>query len=443
MRGRHVRRRPRGWGVDRPPIGARRRTAPRRREKDGARVGRGDGGAAPTRGRPIEGDGGRPKLERLLREAAADPRVISFAGGLPSEKLFPRSRLARAFVRAMARSGAPGLQYGWAEGSPALRSFIAARLGVRGARVTADDVIVTSGAQQAIAIALQLVAPRAGRVAVDDETYPALLDLLRAQGLRPVSNLAAASCVYAMPAIANPCGHGASPARRRALLGSGAMIIEDDAYADLRFSGPPPPSLLADAPERVFHVGTLSKILCPGLRIGWLVPPPSYRARALALKQGSDLQASSLGQAIVEDYLSAAGAGRRGPSSRAGSGRLDFDARLVRLRTFYRRRAEVLAHALDRHLPSWRFAFPEGGFSIWASTEERLDEARFLEAAVLEGVSFDVGSQFRATAARGAAADERPTALRICFSFVSPTKVDEGVRRLGRAFRRIAGQPRR
>jgi 2-aminoadipate transaminase len=237
-----------------------------------------------------------------------------------------------------------------------------------------------------------------------------------------------------MPAIANPCGHGASQSRRRALLDSGAFIIEDDAYADLRFAGPPPPSLLAEARARVFHVGTLSKILCPGLRIGWLVPPPMFRARALALKQGADLQASSLGQAIVEDYLSGSGV-RRGPSSLAGNGRLDFDARLVRLRTFYRRRADTLAQAIVRHLPSWRFAFPEGGFAIWASTEERLDEARFLAAAIDEGVSFDPGSQFRADSTDG-----RPTALRLCFSSVNPRKIDEGMRRLARAFRRAVRQ---
>jgi 2-aminoadipate transaminase len=372
----------------------------------------------------------RQTLEHLLREAAANEKVIGFAGGLPSEKLFPRSRLARAFVRAMARAGAPGLQYGWAEGSVGLRAFFAERLGRRGAQVTADDVIVTSGAQQAIAIALQLAAPRGGRVALDDDTYPALLDLLRARGLRPVSTLDAAPCAYAMPAIANPCGHGASPSRRRDLLDSGAFVVEDDAYADLHFAGPPPPPLLAQARERVFHVGTLSKILCPGLRIGWLVPPPIFRERALALKQGADLQASSLGQAVVEDYLSGSGV-RRASSSLAGNGRLDFDARLVRLRTFYRRRAETLAQAIACHLPSWRFAFPEGGFAIWASTEERLDEAGFLAAAVEEGVSFDPGSQFRADSRDG-----RPTALRLCFSSVNPVKVDEGMRRLARAFRR-------
>jgi 2-aminoadipate transaminase len=362
--------------------------------------------------------------------------VIGFAGGLPSEKLFPRSRLARAFVSAMGRSGAPGLQYGWAEGSPRLRAFFAERLVQRGARITADDVIVTSGAQQAIAIALQLIMPRGGRVAVDEDTYPALLDLLRARGLRAVPNLTAATSAYAMPAISNPSGQGATRARRRALVEGGAMIIEDDAYADLRFAGPPPPSLLAEAPERVFHVGTLSKILCPGLRIGWLVPPPAFRARALALKQGSDLQASSLGQAVVEEYLNGSGAGR--DPSLAGKGRLDFEARLVRLRTFYRRRAETLAAAIRRHLPSWRFSFPEGGFAIWASTEERLDEARFLAAALHEGVSFDPGSQFRSSDAT----DDRPTALRLCFSFVGLAQMDEGMRRLARAFGRVVRQDR-
>src|SRR4051794_38176153 len=170
MRGLHIRRRPHGWVPTRAEGAARRPLTAQRRPEDKST---GQVGHRPritaTRTEPIRDE--RQTLERLLREAAADQRVVGFAGGLPSEKLFPRSRLARAFVRAMARAGAPGLQYGWAEGSVGLRAFFAERLGRRGAQVTADDVIVTSGAQQAIAIALQLAVPRGGRGAGDHRTF--------------------------------------------------------------------------------------------------------------------------------------------------------------------------------------------------------------------------------------------------------------------------------
>jgi len=115
------------------------------------------------------------RIERLQRRAAADPRVIGLAGGLPNEAQFPRRALAGSFMRALSRAGAPALQYGWAEGSERLRSFVAARLRARGAKVNADHVIITSGAQQAIAIALDLTCRPGDRVAVESETYPAAL----------------------------------------------------------------------------------------------------------------------------------------------------------------------------------------------------------------------------------------------------------------------------
>jgi len=237
------------------------------------------------------------EIDRLLRRAAGDPRIVGFAGGLPADISFPRVRLARAFVAAMSRAGAAGLQYGWPEGSPALRAFVAARLAARGAAIGADDVIITSGAQQAIAIALQLIAARGDRVAVDAESYPAALELMRARGLLAVparfvratrgacgtaaaphrDEVGAFACVYAMPAIANPRGTTMTAAGRRALVARGVPVIEDDAYADLSFRGPPPPPLLADAGarDRVFHVGALTATV-DGLWLELCLDPATF-----------------------------------------------------------------------------------------------------------------------------------------------------------------------
>ena len=166
----------------------------------------------------------------------------------------------------------------------------------------------------------------------------------------------------------------------------------------------------------------------PVSRIGWLVAPAPFRKRALRIKQGSDLHASSLAQAIVADLLGAT----------PGGGGLDFEARLVRLRRFYRARAAALGRALRAHLPGWRFSDPAGGFAIWAradrapaaSGQRRVDEKAFLEAAAEEGVMIDPGSMFRANRS------PEPMAIRLCFSAAPPTKFDEAVRRLARAWRR-------
>ena len=370
------------------------------------------------------------RLDAIQRRSAGDPRVIGLAGGLPSEAQFPKRELARSFLRVLEHTGAPALQYGWAEGFESLRELVASRLRARGAAASAGDVIVTSGAQQAIAIALEVLCKPGDRVGVAPETYPAALDLLRERRLLPVVSTTGVRAHYAMPAVGNPSGVGLDVGTRAALLASGAPVIEDDAYADLRFDGAAPRPMLAEAPKQVFHVGTLSKTLCPGLRIGWLVAPAPFRKRALRIKQGSDLHASSLAQAIVADLLGAT----------PGGAGLDFEARLVRLRRFYRARAAALGRALRAHLPGWRFSDPAGGFAIWAhadrhprarSGQRGVDEKAFLEAAAVEGVMVDPGSMFRAN--RSA----EPMAIRLCFSAAPPTQFDEGVRRLARAWRRV------
>jgi 2-aminoadipate transaminase len=367
------------------------------------------------------------RIDAIQRRSAGDPRVIGLAGGLPSEAQFPKRELTRSFFRVLEQAGAPALQYGWAEGFESLRELIASRLRARGAAASAGDVIVTSGAQQAIAIALEVLCKPGDRVGVAPETYPAALDLLRERRLAPVVSATGVRAHYAMPALGNPSGACLDAGARDALLAGGAPVIEDDAYADLRFDGTAPRPLLAEAPTQVFHVGSFSKTLCPGLRIGWLVAPARFRKRALRIKQGSDLQASSLAQAIVEDLLVAP----RGPTG------LDFEARLVRLRRFYRARAAALGRALRAHLPDWRWVDPEGGFTIWARAERPspappgIDEKAFLEAAAHEGVMLDPGSIFRAS--RSVA----PMAVRLSFSAAPPARFDEGVRRLARAWRRV------
>ena len=358
-----------------------------------------------------------PKIDRLQRRACEQSNVIGLGGGLPASELFPRSLLSRAFLSAIDRRD--GLQYGWPEGNRGLRTWVADRLRARGADVTADDVIVTSGAQQAIAIATQVLRKRGEVFEVDAESYPAAIDLFRARGLRmvPARRLnEAVVASYVMPGVTNPRGHGMSEERRRTLLSRNAAIVSDAAYAELRFDGVIERPFIADARDRTWHIGTFSKTLVPGLRVGWLIPPPSDRDPAIEMKRDLDLQAPSLGQAILEEFLA----------------RDDFDARLERARKFYRRRAERFLSALRREFPSFRIQEPEGGFCVWIETDEEGDDTALLSVATDHGVSFDPGRLFRHDETSS------PIAMRLCYSATTIPELEAAVTRLAAAFRTFA-----
>jgi 2-aminoadipate transaminase len=353
------------------------------------------------------------RVEQLQRQCVARPGVLSLAGGLPAPETFPLDTLATA----LGETERDALQYDWPEGRAGLRRWISARLRQRGADVSADDVLVTSGAQQALDIAVQLTLPDGGCCSVPDACYPGALDLFSASGAKLVGTRGQADLYYAMPAVENPTGRALPRGERAWLLARGAWIVEDDAYAELRFDAEPPPApLLAASRDRVLHVGTLSKTVCPGLRIGWLVAPAGLREAARRAKLRADLQGNSLAQSIVERYLE----------------HEDYDGRLVSLRSRYARGADALMTALRRHLPGCDFEAPEGGFSLWVTTQDAWDEVELLRAAVAQGTSFDPGSAFRRDGAKS------PLAMRLAFSTLAPHELEEAVTRLARAFRDLA-----
>ena len=361
------------------------------------------------------------RIEWLQRLTASSPGTIALGGGFPAEELFPRAGIVAAFLDAIRVPACPALQYGWPEGDAGLRGWIAGRLCGRGADIGPDDVIVTSGAQQAISIAAEALLRLGARVGVDRLSYPAALELFRTHGTQPVASDAGVACIYAMPGVANPRGDALPLARRAKLLATHLPIIADEGYAELRFDGFVDRPLLADARDRVWHVGTLSKTLCPGFRVGWLVPPRRERARAIRLKHDRDLQAGSLSQQIVCAFLQ----------------RDDFEARLARARVFYRRRAEQLLRALRRHFGSWRWREPAGGFSVFVETNLEGDDRELLAIAVEHGVSFDPGRIFRPSE------EPNPIAMRLCFSAAPPATLAEGIGRLERAVRAYRARRKR
>ena len=351
-----------------------------------------------------------PAIDALQRACAARADVIGLAGGLPDPALFPRAAMHAAMDAVVRARGLGAFQYGWPEGDGRLREWLARRLSSPGRPLGAEDVVVTAGAQQAIALAVDALAP--ARVGVGAATYPALLALLRARGV-PATDGPRASVFYAMPEIGNPEGLPMDRGFARAL--GRAPAIADGAYAELRFDGASARAELA----RPWTVFTFAKTLCPGLRIGCLVPPRERRAQVLRLKHVADLQASGLGQCMLAELLA----------------RLDYDEHLARLRAVYARRAEALADSLRRHLPSWSFREPAGGFSIFVDTHEPGDDVALLAAASAQGVSFDPGRLFRVR-------PHETLELRLCFSNASERRIDQGVARLARAWTAFTSRAR-
>ena len=342
-----------------------------------------------------------PRVVELQKEAAGRNDVIGLAGGLPADELLPREALAKALAEVTARRD-DTLQYGWPEGTEQLRGWIARRLAARGATVDPERIIVTAGAQQALTIAARLLG---GTIAVGDATYAAAIDAFTRAGAQVARSRGDAR--YAIHGVANP--HGVELVDRDALLATRGPLIVDEAYAELRFDGTTPRPLIADAADRVWHIGTVSKTIAPGLRIGWLIPPAAHHAAALDQKAASDLQTSNLTQAALARLVT----------------QLDYDALLARARTAYREKAAAISEALHRAAPSLRFRDPEGGFSIWIETDREGDDLALLRRCLDAGVMVDPGSAFRPEPA--------PTiAVRASYSNATPAQLAEAARRLAR-----------
>jgi 2-aminoadipate transaminase len=343
------------------------------------------------------------RIVALHKTAAKQEGVLGLAGGLPANELLPRQELASALAEVAALD--PGaLQYGWAEGDESLRTWIANRLSARGAAIDPARIIITAGAQQALALAGCWL--HGARIAVGDATYPAAIDAFTDAGALVVPDHGTAR--YVTVGVSNP--HGVDLISRAELLAGGEVLIADEAYAELRFDGRTPRPLVEVAADRVWHVGTISKTVCPGLRIGWLISPVGAHDAILELKCSADLQTASLSQAALVKFLE----------------HVDYDELVARARRFYAERCARLSTALRRHVRGMAFAEPEGGFSIWLETGESGDDVALLEAAITEGVAFDPGSAFRCVPG-----DQ--IALRLSFSNVLAGDLDEAARRLDRA----------
>jgi 2-aminoadipate transaminase len=375
-----------------------------------------------------------------LIKTTAGGSYISFASGLPDPSLFPSEALRECADAVLSSASAPALQYGPAEGYPPLREAVAALLSRRGLETNADQVLITSGSQQALDLAGRALLDPNDGVAIESPSYLAALqifDSLQAryhavevdgEGPLPTHLTVALShrpkLLYLLPNFQNPTGTTMSLGRRQAAAeqaaSAGVAVLEDDAYHDLRYDGEPlaPVAALAENPWAIY-TGTFSKTIAPGVRVGYLRADRRLIERLAHLKQITDLQAGSLAQRIVFEYLT----------------RGHLEPGIERFREVYRRRRDLMLGALQEHLrgaATW--TRPAGGMFIWVTLPAE-DAERVLEGAMRRGVLFVPGSTFHVdrTGGRG-----RNT-LRL--NFVSPTEdqIQQGIPLLAEAIRETQG----
>lgn len=380
----------------------------------------------------------RRSAVRELLKLTRRPGMISFALGLPPCELFPVEEVRAAADAVLARHGGDALQYSETEGLPELRDWVAARFSRLGLNLTRANVLMVSGSQQALDLIGRVLLNEGDRVIVENPTYLALLGAWRplgvkflaapcdAEGIR-VEELAPLlarqpKLLYTTPNYQNPQGTTMSLPRRAVLVDLLARhnvgLIEDDPYGELRYEGGPLPELLAldavDAARRgggsnVIYVGTFSKVLAPGFRVGWVIAPEKVADKLVVAKQAADLHTGTFSQHIIHQLL------RQGV----------LDRQIQILRRACRERRDAMLAALARHFPhdaTW--TKPAGGMFLMVTLPKEFDAASLLERAIPQGVAFAPGADFHLDG-------QGRNTLRLNFSNCPPEQIEEGLRRLG------------
>jgi len=379
---------------------------------------------------------------RELFKLLGKPGIISFAGGFPDPALFDVEGLKISADAVLSNNPGPVLQYGATEGWGPLREQVSHFMAGKGATVAPDGLIVTTGSQQALDLIGKTMISPGDKVIVEAPTFLATIQCFRLYGAHLIGAPIDANgvdvdrlerlmdehkpkLVYLIPTFGNPSGATLSLERRLRVLQIAArtrtLIVEDDPYGELYFDEAPPSSLLAlsdqvpGSRDYLVHCGSLSKILSPGLRVGWMIAPPELLSRATMCKQFSDAHTSNLTQAVGAHYLTL--------------GRLD--AALGVVRSTYAERARVMAASLQRTLgDAIAFDAPQGGMFFWArltgANGGPANAAEFAKRAIDRLVAFVPGAPFYAH-------DPDPATLRLSFATADVAKIEEGVARLGAA----------
>jgi 2-aminoadipate transaminase len=366
-----------------------------------------------------------PSVIRELLKLTERPGIISFAGGLPSPKTFPVEAMREAAEAVLRDDGSAALQYAASEGYGPLREWVAQDLRQQGLKVSPEQVLITTGSQQGLDLVAKILIDAGSKVLVETPTYLGALQAFTPmepqfvgvasddQGLLPEdlrTQAPDARMLYVLPNFQNPTGRTLDAARRQAIaqvaLDTGLPIVEDNPYGDLWFEQAPPPAISAAVPEHSIYLGSFSKILAPGLRLGYVVAPRSVYPKLLQAKQAADLHSPSFNQRVVSRILDSGFITEHIPSIRA----------------LYRSQCQAMLDAMDQHLAPLgvRYNRPLGGMFIWVQLPPSMDAAALLPQAVERGVAFVPGSAFYAEGA-----DIR--SLRLSFVTASEADIARGM----------------
>ena len=389
---------------------------------------------------PFQHPAGSPIRE--LFPYLSRPGMISFAGGMPDPALFDGEGLQRAHEKVWGQLSAC-LQYGPTDGLPVLRSALASVMRARGVACDDANIMVTSGSQQGLDLLLRVMVEPGDVILVEEPAYPATLQAIRLAQARviPVAvdddgldidalserlthwdeTLPEPKALYTVPTFSNPTGLTMSRARRLALLWLAVkhrlLLIEDDPYSGLRYSGEAVPSLLALSEEVpgsrdwIVHFSSLSKIVAPGMRIGWMLAPTEIMRRCSIARQTVDLCGPGWTQAVAAAYLEDDA----------------YAAHLPRIIAAYRAKCDALASGLRAALgEQLSFSTPQGGMFLWARFTSGANAAAVLKAAIEQGVMFVPGAAFYSDKAD-------PSTVRLSFAMPSVDQIGEGVERLAQA----------
>jgi 2-aminoadipate transaminase len=366
---------------------------------------------------------------REILKVTMRPEIISFAGGLPSPETFPVEHMKAAFDAVLSRQGKVALQYGPTDGYAPLREWIADSLSVNGAKIVPEQVLMVSGSQQGLDLLGKVLIDEGSKVLVETPSYLGALQAFSVygpqfesvptddHGLLPeaVGEVGqGARLLYALPNFQNPTGRTLSVERRAALVETcarlGLPLIEDDPYGALSYRGEPLPKMLTMNPNGVIYMGSFSKVLTPGIRLGYVVAPQPLVRKLEQAKQAADLHTAQLTQMVVHEVVKDGFLKDHIPS----------------IRKLYSDQCDAMLSALTEFFPaSATWTKPEGGMFIWVTLPKHIDSMKLLDEAVAQNIAFVPGAPFYAN-------NPEKNTLRLSFVTVPPAKIREGVEKLGK-----------
>jgi 2-aminoadipate transaminase len=370
---------------------------------------------------------------RALFAVASRPEVVSLAGGMPFVSALPRELVSGAMDRVMQESAPVALQYGSGQGFPRLREHILEVMALEGIRASVDDVVVTTGSQHALELVAKIFLDPGDVVLAEAPSYVTALVVFKSfqadvdhvetddLGLVPESlrehivRLKAAGrrikFLYTVPTFSNPSGVTLSWERRLEVLeiarSNDILVLEDNPYGLLYFDAPPPRAMRSVEEDGVIYLGTFSKTLAPGFRVGWALAPHAIREKLILANEAAVLSPSSFTQMIISEYLSSA----------------DWKGQIDTFRSVYRERRDAMLLALADYLPDLSWTVPNGGFYVWLTLPENMDSKSMLPRAVKELVAYTPGTAFYAN---GGGRNN----IRLAFCYPTPEFIREGIRRL-------------